>query len=271
MSVNGATDAGRTAVTNGGKNTRPDSASGKFRRVAWVEDEIILALDLYLRGGPLDDADSQVIELSELLRALPIHPVEIRRHPKFRNPNGVHLKLTNFLALDPSYAGAGMGRYSRLDAEVFTRFQDQPDRVRELAGAIRAGSERFPVAAEEGEEEAHEGRLLMRQHLHRERNRRLRNQKIQYALKDYGRLPCEVCGIEFGEMYGAVGQGFIEIHHRMPLHLSGPRATKLDDLALLCPNCHRVLHRDASLTIEELATQVKRSRSSGDSSGTSWS
>src|ERR1039458_2470519 len=90
------------------------------RNPDWAEDELILALDLYLRDGALDDRDTRIIELSELLNSLPIHTTrpDVER---FRNPNGVALKLANFSALDPNYPGVGMGRAERGDLHVWDR------------------------------------------------------------------------------------------------------------------------------------------------------
>lgn len=231
-----------------------------FRRIPWVEDEIILALDLYFREGPLDDAHSKVVELSGLLRKLPIHPVADREHPKFRNPNGVSLKLKNFLPLDPGYEGVGMTSYSHADERLFNHYFDRRDELTAAATAIRSGAASFPMLPVEEEEEdsgALEGRLLIRRHVARERDRKLRNRKVARSMAELGRIPCEVCGIEFSEFYGEVGRGYIEVHHRLPLAESGPRRTRLEDLALVCPNCHRMLHRDRTATVETLRDQVR--------------
>jgi 5-methylcytosine-specific restriction protein A len=59
-----------------------------------------------------------VIELSELLKALPIHAHRPDAE-KFRNPNGVSMKLSNFLRFDPSYQGKGLPRGNRLEREVW--------------------------------------------------------------------------------------------------------------------------------------------------------
>lgn len=82
----------------------------------WHRDEIILALELYfeLRPGEIHARNPRIIALSEILNKLPIYtnrPDAVR----FRNPNGVALKLSNFLAIDPAYHGSGMASYSKLD------------------------------------------------------------------------------------------------------------------------------------------------------------
>jgi len=44
--------------------------------------------------------------------------------------------------------------------------------------------------------------------------------------------------------YGDHGDGFIECHHTKPVsELQVGEKTKLSDLALVCSNCHRMIHR----------------------------
>ncbi len=75
---------------------------------------------------------------------------------------------------------------------------------------------------------------------------------------------CQVCNFNFGKVYGEIGRGFIEAHHIDPLHLragkNGP--TAVDDFAMLCSNCHRMIHRtDSVLTIEQLKAVVAGNKS----------
>ena len=110
------------------------------RNPPWAEEELILALDLYLRAGLLDDTDQAVIELSHELNSLTPHP----QRPdavRFRNPNGVALKLANFAALDPNYPGRGMTRGGKRDAEVWERYSSDEDELAQAAAAIRHGRE----------------------------------------------------------------------------------------------------------------------------------
>ncbi len=80
---------------------------------------------------------------------------------------------------------------------------------------------------------------------HRRREWKLRDAKIKGALHD-GRLRCEVpdCGFDFHEVYGRVGLRYAQVHHLKPLSdRSAPTETKLSDLAVICANCHVMIHR----------------------------
>lgn len=235
-------------------------SDGARRNPSWAVDELVLALELYLRCGLLDDTDPRTIELSEVLNSLPIH-TERPDEERFRNPNGVALKLANFAALDPDYPGAGMSRGGRRDAEVWDRFRNKPGELAAVARALRdgaAGPDSFPAVSEEDEDEVAEGRLLYRRHRARERNRTLVAKKKAAALAK-GTLSCEVCGFDFENTYGPLGNGFIECHHKQPLSLSGSTSTRLGDLALLCSNCHRMAHRGKPWpSVLELARIVRQ-------------
>ncbi|HRA90336.1 MAG TPA: HNH endonuclease, partial [Planctomycetaceae bacterium] len=68
-----------------------------------------------------------------------------------------------------------------------------------------------------------------------------------------GCLQCEVCAFDFFETYGEIGKGFAECHHRTPIHTLIEESTiTLDQLAIVCSNCHRMLHRSPYLTTEQL-------------------
>lgn len=74
----------------------------------WSMDELMLALDLYLRTrGEISYSPRTqvVVDLSDELRSLTIFPLEVRSAPRFRNPAGVALKLHNFSANRPGPRG----------------------------------------------------------------------------------------------------------------------------------------------------------------------
>ena len=123
------------------------------RNPPWAEKELILALDLYIRFGQLDDGDPAVKALSRVLNELEVHP-ERPDETRFRNPNGVALKLANFAAIDPNYKGRGMTRGGKLDVEVWNRFASDEDSLAEIASAVRHGSEP-PTLTSRDDESAH--------------------------------------------------------------------------------------------------------------------
>lgn len=94
------------------------------------------------------------------------------------------------------------------------------------------------LAAVEGEERT----ALV---LHRRRERRLRMAKIESVKRQAGRLVCEVpgCRFDFYEAYGELGRNFCHVHHLQPLSDRAlPSETLLSDLAIVCANCHAMIH-----------------------------
>lgn len=71
---------------------------------------------------------------------------------------------------------------------------------------------------------------------------------------------CLVCGFDFGEIYGALGEGFIHVHHVVPVSDIGPDyvVNPASDLAPICPNCHNMVHRtEPPLTVEQLQNVIR--------------
>ena len=229
------------------------------RPPTWVRDELILALDLYLRLGALDSSHQEVIALSKLLNGMPIHP-DWRYGADFRNPNSVKMKLENFHSLDPDYPGVALRSGSHEGASIWDEFHSQPQLLNQLAESIRAGSiTQEAETPEDGEDEAQEGRILTRIHRSRERNQKLvAKRKAQRREECDGALKCEACDFDFVVKYGDRGDGFAECHHKIPLAESGATKTRLDDLAILCANCHRMIHvRKPMLSVEELRSLIR--------------
>ncbi|UPK52247.1 HNH endonuclease [Bacillus sp. H8-1] len=89
-----------------------------------------------------------------------------------------------------------------------------------------------------------EGKLELKQHLVRERNPEVIKLAKERFLKLRDNLFCEVCGFDFKEHYGNLGEGYIEGHHTKPVsEMAENEQTKVEDIALVCANCHRMLHR----------------------------
>ncbi|CAH7247504.1 HNH domain-containing protein [Vibrio chagasii] len=88
-----------------------------------------------------------------------------------------------------------------------------------------------------------EGNTVYRRHVVRERSAKLVSDKKRSVRDANLKLACEVCEFDFEETYGERGYDYIECHHKNPLSESNGQKTKLSDLALLCSNCHRIIHR----------------------------
>lgn len=92
-------------------------------------------------------------------------------------------------------------------------------------------------------------------------NRYERDKKIREEVlaKREGNCSCEVCGFNFESVYGELGKNFIHVHHRIPLYKIGENHPNIaTDFALVCPNCHAMLHRNREepLLPEELREKI---------------
>lgn len=107
-----------------------------------------------------------------------------------------------------------------------------------------------------------EGNPRLVAHLRRERNAAIVKSKKAAVIKATGKLCCEVCDFDFKEFYGELGEGFCEVHHLQPLSKAdGKVKTELKDLAIICSNCHRIIHRsDPMPSIEKLSKVLRRNR-----------
>jgi predicted HNH restriction endonuclease len=96
-----------------------------------------------------------------------------------------------------------------------------------------------------------EGRSKLISHLIRERDRTIIIEKKNAAIRN-NTLKCEVCKFSFKDKYQV---NFMECHHIDPIGSGIIRETTMERLALVCPNCHRMLHRkfeNRFLSIDEL-------------------
>jgi 5-methylcytosine-specific restriction enzyme A len=176
------------------------------------------------------------------------------------------MKLMNFRRFDASYKGKGLERGGKDEEVVWQLFSPEPRRLRETANSIRSlvTSEALlpigPNLADDEGDAAEEGKILTHIHHFRERDTKLIARKKEKVLRDLGALCCEVCSFNFKEQYGARGEGFIECHHTKPLSgLKPGEKTKLTDLALVCSNCHRMIHHKRPwLSLNKLKQTMKR-------------
>lgn len=102
-----------------------------------------------------------------------------------------------------------------------------------------------------------EGARQEKLHLRVERQR---NNKLSKDAKKIHGYNCQACGFSFELMYGEMGAGYIEAHHLTPLHLlsgDGPvLINPKEDFAVLCANCHRMIHAMGCPSLEEFKTKL---------------
>ena len=209
----------------------------------WSREETILALDLYFDSGGVlpSSSDPRVRELSALLQRLAPYPPESRKET-FRNPAGVVFKLQN---LRQVATGEGLGNVSATDRAVWAALGSQMTKTKKIALSIRNATAMLaPLKgpAIEEDEEFFEGRLLTTLHRRIERNPNVRK-KLLAARRKRGHLECDMCSTESPCQGSYAEDAIFEAHHLLSMATVGERQTRIKDLALLCANCHRVLHR----------------------------
>lgn len=105
-----------------------------MRNPVWSRQEIILALDLFqdLPSSRISSRDDDVRSLSNFLRLVaPLHAV----NPKFRNPNGVALKLHNLARFDPSRSAMKKG--GKLEKDIWDQYLHRRADLKQDAERLR--------------------------------------------------------------------------------------------------------------------------------------
>jgi len=209
----------------------------------WTRDETVLALELYLdlQGRSMSANDSRVIALSRELRQLAFD-AHIVGAASFRNPDGVAFKLLNICSVA---TGRGFSNASKVDREVWTSLGGDRELVREIAGKIRARDQSNLLTLQEGgleEPEFMEGRTFTRIHSCRERRPGLRKLILEKRGR-LGSIQCDCCRVGPPPIALELGLSVFELHHLVPLSaFKEERATLVEDVAVLCANCHRLMH-----------------------------
>ena len=108
-----------------------------------------------------------------------------------------------------------------------------------------------------------EGSRRLRMHNAIERNPRL----ISAFKRSLQSFACTICAFDFEAEYGEIGRGFIECHHTRPVSEMDPDGdiTSVDELIAVCPNCHRMLHKQkpliAAKALRKMRSEAKKQAS----------
>ena len=93
-----------------------------------------------------------------------------------------------------------------------------------------------------------------------ERDPRAKRICKDYYMKRDGRITCQICGFDFGEVYGPEYANKIHVHHIVPVseireeYIVDP----INDLIPVCPNCHMILHAGYGISVEALRKKLQK-------------
>jgi 5-methylcytosine-specific restriction protein A len=76
-------------------------------------------------------------------------------------------------------------------------------------------------------------------------------------------INCAVCDFNFRDFYGDMGDGYIQVHHLIPLASLGKEYNLQpnQDLVPVCPNCHAMLHMSTpAFSIAELRRKIAKAK-----------
>lgn len=97
-------------------------------------------------------------------------------------------------------------------------------------------------------------------------NRYERDPEVRLTAIQLHGTRCQVCHFSFEEIYGDLGKDYIEVHHLTPLstHLGAHATDPRTDVAVLCANCHRMIHRrkGQALSLEQLRSLLQPMKAS---------
>jgi len=115
--------------------------------------------------------------------------------------------------------------------------------VFEASEGVPASSYLSPGDVQALEAASPEGIRKLRQHWYLERDSSLPIKAKEAFVKKHGELFCEACGLRPVPTYG---HPLVDAHHRLPLSKyasAGKIETSPKDFAILCPTCHRAVHK----------------------------
>lgn len=140
------------------------------------------------------------------------------------------------------------------EINLYKQFHENREDLRKFIKTIKSFINLNICSASLKNIQASEGKSGFFRHFARERDWKIIKAKKLRFLIENGFLFCEVCGFDFAKKYGNRGVNFIEVHHKTPLsEVDDETITNLDDLCLLCSNCHKILHRKQPwLTVRQL-------------------
>jgi 5-methylcytosine-specific restriction protein A len=80
--------------------------------------------------------------------------------------------------------------------------------------------------------------------------RRARDHRLKRTALDTAEGVCAVCSIDYSKILNGRGVRVLQVHHKRQLsQQDAPRLTHLSDLAVVCANCHALIHMNPKKTL----------------------
>ena len=97
-----------------------------MRSPNWLEEELMLALDLYVHKdlswiNKMSDSTFEIKALSNLMNGLNLHS---EKPDNFRSTGSIRMKLANYMALDERYSRKSLGNVGSLDKKVWETYKN---------------------------------------------------------------------------------------------------------------------------------------------------
>jgi len=90
----------------------------------------------------------------------------------------------------------------------------------------------------------------------RARKTSVRNAQLRAKAKRHYGLKCYCCGFEFARFYGGVAKNLAIVHH-LNQQFEGERTSNVNDVWVVCANCHQVIHvRKEPIHVDDLKGQI---------------
>ena len=233
--------ANRTSQTS---RRNPD-----YNKLVRILFERLAAMDVLVNAVILESAKVSNLQIKD-------------RTVQLDNPYPVDLKTVDIeefrkligKKISSMHQAPGIKRLGNSQKKIKIRFSRKVNArelgARDASSGISFGSESAEVSLVAtgfgNVNEALEGGGYKSYRQHRKRENKLRKAKISDCLARGSNLKCEVkgCGFDFQLVYGEVGQNYAHVHHLKPLgDRKSAETTKLEDLAIVCANCHAMIHR----------------------------
>ncbi|MZQ91150.1 hypothetical protein GVY41_18930 [Frigidibacter albus] len=154
----------------------------------------------------------------------------------------------------------------RTTADRVNELQERIFGLTNAASATRLEEAEAKPPVDEEEIYGVEGRLLTRIHVYKERDKGFAARaKKFYKDKSGGRLVCQCCGMDPTVVYGKDGERCLEAHHKIPIEELQPDSiTRVDEMAIVCASCHRIIHsKKPCIAVEDLAAEILSAKEGG--------